>query len=91
MVRSPQGYVGAVCACMSTALLSYMPITESSTTDQLQRDAWYNSDDVVPTGAICVLQEKASKEAAFVPQAEPGVGDDDADLYSDADDMDTAA
>lgn len=49
------------------------------------------SDDVVPTGAICVLQEKASKEAAFVPQAEPGVGDDDADLYSDAEDMDTAA
>lgn len=27
------------------------------------------------------------KEAAFVPQAEPGVEDDDADLYSDAEDM----
>ena len=34
------------------------------------------------------VQVKA-QQAAFVPQAEPGV-EDDADLYSDADDMDTA-
>ena len=76
---------------MSTALQSYMPITELFIIDQLQRDAWYNSNDVVPISAIYVLQEKASKEAAFVPQAEPGVDDDDADLYSDAEDMETPA
>ncbi len=37
-----------------------------------------------------VQQVKANGGGAFVPQAEPGV-DDDADLYSDAEDMDTAA
>ena len=80
----------SVCACL---LLSSptCPSLKSLTTDQLQRDAWYNSDDVVPISAIYVLQEKAGKEAAFVPQAEPGVDDDDADLYSDAEDMETPA
>ena len=39
--------------------------------------------------AVSYVQAKAHKQAAFVPQAEPGV-EDDADLYSDADDMDTA-
>ncbi len=39
--------------------------------------------------AISVLQAKAQGGSAFVPQAEPEV-EDDADLYSDAEDMDTA-
>ena len=48
---------------------------------------WLETHLMTPTH---LRQVKAKGEGAFVPQAEPGV-EDDADLYSDAEDMDTAA
>ena len=44
----------------------------------------------MPSRLMLLLQTSKSEQSTFVPQAEPGV-DNDADLYSDAEDMDEEA